>query len=918
MPVIPGTLIGRYEVSSLIGSGGMGEIYLARDTQLGRRVALKILPEKFIVNRPYLRRFEQEARATSALNHPNILTIYEIGQFESTYFIAAEFVEGETIREAISPRPLTLSRATDVAMQVCSGLAAAHAMGVIHRDVKPENIMVRQDGYVKLLDFGLAKLIQDELGFASASGGAKTETASGIMVGTVGYMSPEQLRGWPLDARTDVWSLGVVLYEMVVGHAPFHGLSNADVIATILERDFRPLRDLVKSCPPLLDRIVNTALAKDREQRYQSINEVLTDLTELRDQLRSEGRSEEALTLDFARGGIDTRPSRSWAESVTSLNTVATVSLRRYQWLGLGALAIVLLIVGGLFLRNFVNSSKQRAAQSGFGEVKLSKLIDTGKATDAAISPDGKYVAYTIEEGDKQSLWVKQIVGGNSVLVIPPAEVRYAGMTFSPDVNYIFYVSFDRQTNVGKLFRIPILGVTSKKILDDVDTPVSFSPDGSRIAFVRGYPSQKQTALIIANVDGTSERTLATRASPDDFGWKGGPAWSPDGQYIACAVGNYDLRMQLVSISTKDGSQKELLSKSWPWIGRVAWLPDGSGMLMVAKDEATGFQQAWFVSYPGSEVRKVTGDLDEFTSRSLSVTADSGNLVIVQTQFLSNIWIARKGDELHAKQVGHGRSDGLNGLVWTPDDKIIYASRASGNLDLWVMDGDGENRKQLTSESGWNYEPAVSRDGQLVVFTSSRGGNQNIWRMDISGSNQIQLTKDGSSSEPRWSPDGRWIIYKSYQTGKRTLWKVSVDGTNAQQLTDKYTGWPDVSPDGKLIACEYWDERPDSKMKLAVIPVEGGAPLKEFNRPASPATAIYLPRIICWTRDGRKLTYADNSGTAGNLWTQPVDGESPKQLTNFNSERVLWFDWSRDGTQLAVARGVTVSDVVMISRTRSQ
>ena len=476
MPVAPGTVVGRYEVSSLIGSGGMGDVYLASDTQLGRRVALKILPEKFTASKSHLRRFEQEARATSSLNHPNILTIYEIGQFESTYFIAAEFVQGEMVRQAITRRRLTLSRAIDIATQVCSGLAAAHAAGVIHRDIKPENIMVREDGYVKLLDFGLAKLVQQEFFIENASVRDQTETASGIMVGTVAYMSPEQLRGLQVDARTDIWSLGVVLYEMLVGHAPFHGLSNADLIATILERDFPPLASYLKACPPLLDRIVRTALAKDRDRRYRSINEVLADLTQLRDQLRSEGRSEEALTRDFGRAVPDTRPSRSWAEavSVSALNTVTTVSLRRYQWLGLGALAVVLLILGGVFVRNYMKSGNHGDAESVYGEVKLAKLIDTGKATDAAISPDGKYVAYTIEEGDKQSLWVKQIVGGNSVPIIPPAEVRYAGMTFSPDVNYIFYVSFDRQTNVGRLFRIPILGVTSKKILDDVDTPSRF------------------------------------------------------------------------------------------------------------------------------------------------------------------------------------------------------------------------------------------------------------------------------------------------------------------------------------------------------------------------------------------------------------------------------------------------------------
>ena len=922
MPIAPGTRVGRYEVSSQIGAGGMGEVYLATDMQLGRPVAIKILPEQFTTSKTHLRRFEQEARATSSLNHPNILTIYEIGQFESTYFIAAEFVKGETLRRLLSQQRLTLPRALDIAIQVASGLAAAHAAGVIHRDIKPENVMVREDGYVKVLDFGLAKLIQDQfqplLANESASGepaSADTQTLSGTVVGTISYMSPEQLRGIQVDSRTDIWSLGVDLYEMVAGRAPFHGNSNADVIVTILEREFEPIKSYRSRCPESLERIINTSLAKDRDHRYKGIPDLLSDLTALRDEVKAGSQSEEALTLDLGRPLSGVRQSRSWggARSVSSLNAVATVSLRRYQWLALGAVGVLILIAGGVWLARTIKATRH-AGLSNYGEARLSKLIDTGKATDAAISPDGKYVAYTTEEGGKQSLWVKQLVGGNSVQVIAPADVRYTGMTFSPDVNYIYYVSYEKQDNVRRLFRIPILGVTPRKILDDVDTPISFSPDGRQITFVRGYPSEKRTALVIANADGTGERILATRASPDDFGWRGGPAWSPEGEHIACAVGNYDLSMRLVEVNVRDGKERQLLASGWPWIGRITWLPDGSGLLMVAKDQSTGFQQVWYVSNSGSELKRLTGDLDEFSSRSLSVTADSRNVVLVQTEFLSNIWISRAGDDLHAKQIGSGRSDGFNGLAWTPDGNIVYASRASGNLDIWLMDRSGENQKQLTSEAGSNYEPDVTRDGQFIVFTSTRAGHQDIWRMDISGSNAKQLTSASNASWPHCSPDGRYVIYKSYQSGKRTLWKVGIEGGERSQIIDKYTGWPDVSPDGKSIACEYWNEQPDSKIKLAILPFEGGVPFKEFYWPLGPALPVYLPRVISWTADGRAITYADNSGSVGNIWSQPIEGGEPRQLTNFQSERVFWFDWSKDGSQLAVARGVTVSDVVMITR----
>jgi serine/threonine protein kinase/Tol biopolymer transport system component len=919
MPVAPGTRIGRYEVNSLLGAGGMGEVYLAKDLQLGRPVALKILPERFIASKAHLRRFEQEARATSSLNHPNILTIYEIGQLDSTYFIAAEFVAGQTLRQVITHARLDLRKAIDIAIQVSSALASAHAAGIVHRDIKPENIMVREDGYVKLLDFGLAKLLEDNLQLAGADDPtvAEPKTLSGAIIGTISYMSPEQLRGYQVDARTDIWSVGVVLYEMVAGRAPFHGNSNADVIVTILDRDLPPLYDFLPRYPLLLEHIVKTSLAKERDERYQTIGEVAADLRRLNDDLSLQASSQEALTRDLGPLLIPARGRRESTQSVAPVSTNADSKwqfVRQHRWLLAGLLILLLMIPAYFIVRRFRISSRGPVNSEPYTAIRLTKLVDTGKATDAAISPDGKYVAYSIEEGGKQSLWVKQVIGGNGVLVIPPAAVNYAGMTFSPDANYIYYISSERDKNLRALFRVPVLGANSKKIVEDIDTPISFSPDGTQITFVRGYPSLKQTALMIANADGTAEQKLASRESPNDFGWKGGPAWSPDGEYIACAVGTYDLDMRLIAIKVKDGSEKEILSGKWPWIGRVIWLHDGSGLLMVAKDQSAGFQKVWYLSYPGNELQRLTSDLDEFGNRSLSVTADSKGIVLVETEYLSNIWISPKGDERRSRQVGNGRSDGFQGLSWAPDGSIVYSSRASGNLDLWIMDRNGENPRQLTYESGSNSEPMVTRDGRFIVFISSRGSSQDIWRMDITGENQTQLTKGANANWPHCSPDGRWVVYKSYKSGKRTLWKVSVDGGESVQVTDKYSGWFDVSPDGKSIACEYWDEQVGSKISLAIVPFDGGPPVKTLAWPPSSALAFYLPRVISWLPDGRTISYVDNNGSAGNIWSQSLDGAPPVQLTRFQSDRIFWFAWSRDGKQLASARGVTVSDVVMITR----
>src|SRR5438876_773811 len=667
MSLVSGTQFGRYEVRSLIGSGGMGEVYLARDIHLGRLVALKVLLEKFTASKGHLRRFEQEARATSALNHPNILTIHEIGQVDSTYFIATEFVEGRTLRQVISRTGPGLAKAVEIAIQVSSGLAAAHAAGIIHRDIKPENIMLREDGYVKILDFGLAKLIEDQLLSQPITLNQSTlpniETLSGAIVGTIQYMSPEQLRGLPVDARSDIWSLGVVLYEMAVGRAPFRGNSNADVIVTVLEKEPSPVTDYLQDGPPLLEDIIRKTLAKDKVERYRTISELQVDLKLLSEELHGEPRWREQQTLQLRPGMSGSRASKD-ASAGSATRRSLSQAVSQHHWLvpGLFLALVALLGTYGVYRLLRTANAPHPAKLSPYQGATLTKLGDTGRATDGVISPDGKYIVYSMDEGGKQSLWLRQVIGGNGVLVIPAADVRYSGMTFSPDSNYIYYVASEKDENVGRLFRIPLLGVTPKQIIEDVDAPVSFSPDGTQIAFVRGYPSRKQTALMIASADGSNERKLAIRQSPDDFGWKGGPAWSPDGEQIACAVGTYDLRMQLVAVNVRDGSEKVILSGKWPWIGRVVWLRDGSGLLMVARNESADFRQIWYVGYPHSQLERITGDLDEFGSRSLSATADSSRVVLVETEYLSNIWISPNGEERRSRQIGNGRSDGFNGL----------------------------------------------------------------------------------------------------------------------------------------------------------------------------------------------------------------------------------------------------------------
>jgi eukaryotic-like serine/threonine-protein kinase len=921
MTLAPGDRFDRYGICSRLGAGGMGEVYLAHDRRLGRPVALKLLLPHLSTSRDHARRFEQEARAASALNHPNILTIYEIGSFNSVNFIAAEFIDGETLRRWLAQsKRLSVNEAIAIAVQVAAALSAAHSAGILHRDVKPENIMLRKDGLVKLLDFGLAKLTEDlELlpaGVTDESTISEVYTTSGTVLGTVSYMSPEQLRGQPIDARTDIWSAGCVLYEMLVGITPFKGDSGADVIVSILERSFQPLPSALIKEAPELSSILSKAIMKDRNDRYQSIDQFRRDLETLRS---TTGKERTGDAYDPADGIVNEAPT---AKNVPQTNDVVsttsakrnavTAKLQRNKG-GFVALLIAVSLLASVIYGVYRQTRKE--APLSFRATLASKLVDTGNALDAAVSPDGKYVAYIVEEKSGQSIWGRQVgATSNAWPIIQQSAQRFSGLTFSPDANYILYIVFDPQVNQYVLYRTPALGGVSEKLLEDVDTPVTFSPDGKRMAFIRGYPSENRTALMLVDADGKREQRLASRPSPDDFGWKGGPAWSADGEWIACAVGRYESTMKLVAVRVSDGKEKELTSRSWKWVGRVSWVDNGKGLIFTAQDLPSSPPQIWFVSYPSGEARRISSDLTSYSMRGLSVTSNSSAFIAIQNNYLSSIWVLSKSNPNVGRRITATKSDGYLGLAWTPNGKIVFSSSASGNQDLWIMDPDGNNRKQLTSGGAASYQPAVSPDGRYVVFVSTRSGSQDLWRLDLAGGDLMQLTNNAIADWPTVSPDNRWVVYKGYASGKKTIWKISIDGGQPVQLTDKYSDWPAVSPDGKYVACEYWDEMPTTRAVLALIPFSGGAPITTFNFPPVTATSLNIPNnVIRWTKGGGTLTYIDGQTGVSNIVQQSLDGGKTSYISRFDSELIFWFDWAPDGNSVACSRGAVTSDVVLFN-----
>jgi Tol biopolymer transport system component/DNA-binding winged helix-turn-helix (wHTH) protein len=576
-------------------------------------------------------------------------------------------------------------------------------------------------------------------------------------------------------------------------------------------------------------------------------------------------------------------------------------------------LGLIILLIGaaGAFLaiKKYVWPKGYSPAPHSFDRMRINSLTSLGKIWEAAVSPDGRYLAYVAIEDGKQSLWVKQIESDSSIRIVPPGLGHCLGLTFSPDGNHIFYSAYVHGSPSG-IFQVPVLGGIPRRLVVGVDSPVTISPDGKWIAFVRLHRSPSENRLMIANVDGTGERLLSTRKYPDFY--DGNLAWSPDGKTIATGAGSQrdDYVTGVVEVSIADGRETRLTPRTWAFVRGVAWLADKSGLIVVASaSETEYFHQLWHVSYPGGEIRRITKDLINYQAASLP--ADSSHIVTVQAEQRFSVLVSPDRDPAHAKEliltVG-GKFSNMTGLSWTPDGKIVYSSAAKGNRDIWIMDADGNNQKRLTDDPASDMLPAVSPDGRYITFISTRTGAQQIWRMDIDGQNQKRLTDGGMKYRQRWSPDSKWIVYSSFSSeAKSTLWKVSVDGGEPIQLNKKYSRFSAVSPDGKLIACYYWDERA-GLFKLAVIPFEGGEPVKVFEPPVN-----HFHWSLQWTADGRALLYVQTLNGLSSIWRMPLNDSPPEMLREFQSGNIQDAAWSNEGKQFACILSFEYKDVVSIT-----
>jgi len=889
-----GQTVAHYKVLAKLGGGGMGVVYEAEDLKLGRHVALKFLPAEMERDTQALDRLQREARAASALNHPNICTIYEINEHEGRHFIVMELLEGVTLDKRIATRAFALPQLLDLAIQISDALDTAHAKRILHRDIKPANIFLTERGQAKILDFGLAKLAGQRVAESVGAGATLDSahlTSPGSTVGTIAYMSPEQALGEDLDARSDLFSFGVVLYEMATGTLPFAGATTAALFDAILHKAPASPLQLNHEQPAELERIVHKLLEKDRELRYQTAAELRADLKRLK--------------RDIDSGSAAAVP-------VASSRRIQIAEGAPRHKLGVGVIALIGAIVLGAAGYG-IFALLHRPHAPAFQSMNIGKLTDGGNAFMAAISPDGKYVVHVVEDAGQQSLWMRHIPTNSVTQVAPPAETHYSGLTFSPDGNYIFYTRIEKEhPGLGLLYQIPVLGGAPRLVVTDVDSRISFSPDGRRFTFRRDSSERKTSDVLIVDADGSHEQTMAELKFPENFG--GSPSWSPDGKTIA--IMDYFGKTagelgQFVALDVATGRKTQIAPFSR--VGQVlgsSWLPDGSGLLVASSGPSTNWAtQIILVSYPAGEFHRVTNDLNRY-AEAVSTTRDGRQLVTVANEFANNIWVMpAAATAAQAVQISSGKSEALS-LDWTGDGRILSFTTASQRFEFNLRKSDGSGKTTILSESLPAVQPSAC-GARYLVFTGVRSQNgETIWRMDEGGGGLKEISSGPVNQNPVCSPDGQWVIYQSLNDTGNSVLRIPVDGGTATNLTPLTAYTPAVSADGKMVAFISQDGAvPNLRLRWVVVPSSGGAPLYTVNLD---------PRFggrYRFTPDGKSLAYIVNEHGVANIWAAPLAGGDPKPLTDFKSDLIFDFAWSRDGKQLAVSRGQVSRDVVLLTDT---
>ena len=888
-----GQTVAHYRILSLLGEGGMGKVYLAQDTKLNRKVALKFLPTQLATNQDHLRRFTQEAKSAAALHHPNIAQIFEIGKSDDAHYIAMEYVEGETLRQLLSRRKLDRKKAVEFAAQVASGLATAHKTGVIHRDIKPDNLIVTASGQIKILDFGLAKLVGKERG-AAGIGELTTAfmhsgdvTTPGAILGTVSYMSPEQARAEKLDQRTDIFSLGVVLFEMVTGERPFKGKSAIDTLHAIINEEPPPVSELNPQLPPEFADILSKALAKDTSERYQHAGDFELDLRRFKRALESN-----SLISTHTRG------------------VALPVKANRRAILFWSIIAVVFVL--GVVVAAWLGRSFSRATSSGWSTARTvaTQLTNYGGTEGAgALSPDGKSFVFVSEHGGTPDLWLRQIAGGEPVRLTNDAAEE-ADPIYSADGETIHFTRID--ATGSSIWRIGALGGQGRRIVSNARKP-TLSPDGRSLAYFVPDPDGTGDALVVSALDGSGTRTVAGRFTGGNL--NGRAAWSPDGRWLAYNRWELFAPFNLFVLEVSTGRERQVthFSRSGEGIESQTWLPDNRHLVVSYVPQSTFFQSDLGVlDIEDGSISRLTFNIAQAFG-SLSVSADGTRLIATANQTRREVWKVPLGPDPDA----NGRAavrilDSSQDPMWTFVSRdgrtLLFNNATTGTRNLWTMPLDGSaSPRQITMIEGDNVmHSALSPDGSRVAFASRARGHSDIWTQNIDGSDLRQLTNDEAADDwPVWSPDGKWIVFASLHQRQWETRRIPSAGGAAEKILDGFFRGD-------------WIRRPDGDGTWLVSLVGSRLRLIDFER----RTLVWEERfegagLPMFSPDGRFISVVrQESRDRDAIWVYETATGKGHVAVRFLEPFKMVFRacWVDDGKALVVNRSQTISHVVLFDR----